>query len=219
MGRRSLRPSVVTEAEGLRRRSSVAFRAARPGHRGVSSCGELCVWGVRCSGLRAISGVGSFEPDNPAERAHPSRAGCTARLAAVGVLSRAQLVGLGSRAVRGALAVGRAAAAALPRGLRPRAHRAARRGPPAGRGARLRPRRGPQPPDRGLALGPPAQQPDAHRRHRPSRPPRRPGDPPAPLSFPRCPGHHQPPGHPAPSHCWLARCRRLWRERLAFHGH
>ena len=28
------------------------------------------------------------------------------------------------------------------------------------------------------------------------RPPRRPGDPPAPLAFPRCPGHHQPRRHP-----------------------
>ena len=39
-------------------------------------------------------------------------------------------------------------------------------------------------------------EPAAPRGHRPRVPQGRPGDPPAPLSFPRCPGHHQPPRHP-----------------------
>jgi hypothetical protein len=64
------------------------------------------------------------------------------------------------------------------------------------------PRRSPRPhtehrtDPRRFAPGSAQDRPDTPRRHRPPRPPRRPGDPPAPLSFPRCPGHHQPPRHP-----------------------
>jgi hypothetical protein len=84
---------------------------------------------------------------------------------------------------------------------------------------------------RGGALGVAAHRPDAHRRHRSPRPPWRPGDPPAPLSFPRCPGHHQPSRHPdhdgAPHAARLAATARpgeleralAQAERLQLYGH
>jgi hypothetical protein len=106
--------------------------------------------------------------------------------------SRAGCVVLRHRCVGAAAAV----ASCSPGGLRARAHRTAGRGAAAGGGAGMRGRRGAVPSHRGGTLGPAAHRPDTHRRHRPPRPPRRPGDPPAPFSFRRCPGHHQPRRHP-----------------------
>ena len=109
----------------------------------------------------------------------------------------AQLRGAGvSRRRGGALGPRGPAARCAPRRLRGRPPRAARGGPPPRGCAGLRARRGAQPSQRGRALGPARHRPGAHRRHRARDPARRPGDPPAPLSLPRCPGHHQPRGHP-----------------------
>src|SRR5512132_1609268 len=100
---------------------------------------------------------------------------------------------------RGALAVGGAFAAALPRRIQRRPSLAARRSAQVGGRPRVWAQRGALPPHGSLALGTAAHRADARRRHRPSRAPWRSGDPPAPLSLPRCPGHHQPRGIPITS--------------------
>ena len=65
--------------------------------------------------------------------------------------------------------------------------------------------RGPQPRQRRRPLGPPALRRAAPRGDRPRVAAPGPGDPPAPFSFPRCPGHHQPPRASRSRRC-TARC-------------
>ena len=108
---------------------------------------------------------------------------------------------------------GRPAAPPLSRRLLGRARGATPGGPPVGCGAGVWARRRALPSQRRRAMGAAADRSDAHRRHRASRPPRGPGDPPAPFSFPRCPGHHQPPGHP--DHDGQSHAARPGRNRAA----
>ena len=131
MGRRSRPPSLVA---GLRRPDlrSGACGAARPGHRGVSSCESCCVCGVRCSGLLAmLEGVGS-ENGIVAANSEPTPlvGGVGARRSGSGGWSRgAAARRLGCRAARAIMAARGPAAPRPPRRLRGRAHaRCARRG-------------------------------------------------------------------------------------------
>ena len=174
----------------------------------------MSVCGVRCSGLTGHArGVGSENGDSGRIASPPlwSSGGSELAERQWGVVARRQLAALGVVAPhRGSLAARGPAAPRAPRRLRPRAHRAARRGTPLGGGARLRARCGALS-HRSAAAHWGLLRTDQTRIDvtAASRPPRRPGDPPAPLSLPRCPGHHPPrrhPDHDGPPHA--ARSRR-----------
>ena len=91
---------------------------------------------------------------------------------------------------------GREVAPGPPRRLRRRRRDAPARGAVAGGGHGMRQQRGSQSRQRSGALEPPQLRRPKARSDRPRVPARGPGDPPAPLTFTRCPGHHQPPRHP-----------------------
>jgi hypothetical protein len=144
----------------------------------------------RSRGVRFSSRYAGVRPHTPREGARGGRAeavGC-------GVGRAAER--LGYRARRGhAPGTGGAAPSPTSRRLRGRPHRAAARRPVVGGSAGLRGGCGAQSPQRGSALGALAVRRAPPRSDRPRVPGRGPGDPPAPCSFPRCPGHHQPRGH------------------------
>ena len=193
-----LRRSLCTR--GVRRRLA-AGRGQGAG--GVRPAQSWCVCGVPLSRVRwHARGVCGFKRKHASQMQHTPRyraGGSLARTAVGGRCRCAQAAGVGARGARGAAACTRAVpCAGSTAASTPSAARFSPRGALACGGPRLRRGRGTQSRQRRGALEP--LRATTRRRaggDRPRVPAAGPGDPPAPFSFPRCPGHHPPPRHPS----------------------